>query len=137
MTDMPDGWADKIITSTTPLVEAVKKSFEPPLPIPTPEGGRKDDTGKLPLELLPTDSIEAIAEILDFGAKKYAPRNWEKGMEWGRVYGACMRHLFAWWTKRDGGLDPDTGKSHLWHAGCCILFLIAYERRGVGTDNRP
>ena len=97
--------------------------------------GEKKDQGKLPLELLPFDSIEAIAEILQFGAIKYAPRNWELGMDWSRLFGATLRHLWAWWRKQ--GVDSDTGKSHLWHAGCCILFLIAYELRGVGKDNRP
>ncbi len=97
--------------------------------------GNKHDAGKLPLHLLPTDALEAITEILDFGAKKYAPRNWEKGLDWSRVYRAAIGHLFKWWA--GAGLDEETGKSHLWHAGCCVLFLISYELRGVGKDDRP
>lgn len=96
---------------------------------------RKDDGGKLPLDLLPFDAIEGIAEIMRVGAERYGRRNWEAGLDWGRVYSACLRHLFAWW--RGEAADADTGKSHLWHAGCCILFLIAYEQRGVGKDDRP
>lgn len=96
---------------------------------------RKDDDGKLPLHLLPTDALEAITEILDFGQKKYAPRNWEKGMSWSRVYRATLGHLFKWWAGVPA--DAETGKSHLWHAGCCILFLITYELRGAGDDDRP
>lgn len=61
-------------------------------------------------------------------------RNWEQGMSWGRVFAALMRHMWAWWRGEDK--DPETGESHLWHAGCCIAFLIAYEARGVGTDDR-
>ncbi|MGE0211798.1 MAG: dATP/dGTP diphosphohydrolase domain-containing protein [Parvibaculaceae bacterium] len=97
--------------------------------------GRKDDAGKLPLHLLPFDAIEAITEILDFGQRKYAPRNWEKGMAWSRVFRATLSHLWKWW--RGVKADEETGKSHLWHAGCCILFLIAYELRDVGIDDRP
>lgn len=97
--------------------------------------GNKHDGGKLPLHLLPVDALEAITEILDFGAKKYAPRNWEKGLDWSRVYRAALGHLFKWWA--NAGPDEETGKSHLWHAGCCILFLIAYELRSVGKDDRP
>lgn len=71
-------------------------------------------------------------------------RNWEKGMSWGRVFGALMRHLWCWWGGKGpttksflfGDLDDETGYSHLWHAGCCIAFLIAYEERGVGEDDR-
>jgi hypothetical protein len=106
--------------------------------------GRKDDSGKDRFELLPPEALFGIARVLTFGAKKYADRNWERGMGWGRVFGALMRHLWMWWggcgptTKSFlfGELDDETGFSHLWHAGCCLTFLIAYEQRGVGTDDR-
>ncbi len=96
--------------------------------------GRKDDTGKVRFDLLPPELLFAVANILTFGAKKYSDRNWEKGMSWGRVFGACMRHMWAWW--RGDKADDETGYSHLWHAGCCIAFLIAYEERGIGEDDR-
>ena len=106
-------------------------------------GGLKDSQGmkKAPWHLLPFDAINGIVEVLWYGAKKYAPRNWEKGMAYSDVFGATMRHLTDWWHKTDKGKGPgrdaDTGYSDLWHAGCNILFLIAYERRGVGHDDRP
>lgn len=107
--------------------------------------GRKDDSGKTRLELIPPELLFAVGAILTFGAKKYADRNWEKGMSWSRVFGALMRHMWCWWggigptTKSFlfGELDDETKHSHLWHAGCCIAFLIAYEERGVGVDDRP
>lgn len=99
------------------------------------DGGVKDDKGKDPWHLVPFDAVRGIVSVLAFGARKYAPRNWENGMDWSRCYSALLRHLFAWWNKE--GTDPDTGYSHLWHAGCCILFLIAYELRGTGKDDRP
>lgn len=97
--------------------------------------GRKDDTGKLPYHLLPSDAVEEILKVLAFGATKYAPRNWEKGMAWSRPFSALMRHMWAWW--RGERCDPETGLSHLAHAGCCILFLLSYEVRGGGNDDRP
>lgn len=97
--------------------------------------GRKDDQGKLPYHLLPPEALEATAAVLAFGAAKYGDRNWERGMAWSRPFSALMRHMWAWW--RGEPADPETGMSHLWHAGCCIAFLIAYERRGAGTDDRP
>jgi hypothetical protein len=97
--------------------------------------GNKFDTDKLPWHLLPPDAVEQIVAVLEFGAKKYGDRNWEEGMAWSRPFSALMRHMWAWW----GGehRDPETGLSHLAHAGCCILFLLAYERRNIGVDNRP
>ena len=101
------------------------------------DGGVKHDTGKVRLDLIPPELLEGVGDILTFGANKYAARNWEKGMDWGRVYGALLRHLTSWWNPMANDLDAETGKSHLWHAGCCIAFLITFEQRGIGLDDRP
>jgi hypothetical protein len=106
---------------------------------------KKLDQDKVPLQLVPASLLWAVGTILDFGAKKYAPRAWEKGMEWSRVYGALLRHVTMWFagfgpTRHNfvfGHLDAETGKSHLWHAACCIAFLIEYEDTNTGTDDRP
>jgi|TARA_R110000803_G_scaffold48712_1_gene101250 hypothetical protein len=94
----------------------------------------KDDQGKLPYELIAPEFLEATCEILQFGANKYGERNWELGMKWSRPFSALMRHMWAWWRGEDS--DPETGNSHLHHAACCLMFLIAYEARQVGEDNR-
>lgn len=97
--------------------------------------GRKDDNGKAPWHLCPWDAVRAIIKVLAFGANKYGDRNWEHGMRWSRPFAALMRHLTAWWEGEQA--DAETGFSHLWHAGCCVMFLIAYEIRGSGIDDRP
>jgi len=108
--------------------------------------GRKDDASKPRMDLIPPEVPFALATVLDFGARKYDQRNWEKGMKWGRVFAAALRHLWAWWggqgpTARNfafGDLDTETGFSHLWHSLCCISFLVAYEERGMTEwDDRP
>jgi hypothetical protein len=107
--------------------------------------GTKYDEDKVRIELFPPEAIYAISDILTFGAKKYGDRNWEKGIRWGRVFGAQMRHMWAWWAGVGptntsflfGELDRETKKSHLWHAGCCMVFLITYELQGKGEDDRP
>lgn len=96
--------------------------------------GIKHDTGKSRLDLLPFDALIEVGYILTFGASKYADRNWELGMEWGRLHGAALRHLSAWGTGEDK--DPETGRSHLAHAACCCLMLLALTIRGVGRDTR-
>jgi hypothetical protein len=97
--------------------------------------GRKDDTDKAPHHLIAPEMPDALAQVLAFGAQKYAPRNWEKGMAWSRPFSALMRHMWAWW--RGEQADPETGMSHLWHASCCLMFLVAYEARKSGEDDRP
>ena len=101
----------------------------------TTDEGTKFDEGKLPIDLLAPEFLYGTAAVLAFGAEKYEAYNWAKGMKWSRVFAALMRHMWKWW----GGekLDQETGLSHLWHAACCLMFLMAYEMRGTGTDDRP
>ena len=99
------------------------------------EEGTKHDSQKIRLELLPTEALEEVAKVLAFGAKKYDDWNWAKGMAYSRLIGAFFRHSFAW--ARGIDKDQETTLSHLSHAACCILFLITYELKGLGTDDRP
>lgn len=94
----------------------------------------KFDLGKPRMELLPTLPLAMIAEILTFGAEKYEVHNWRKGFDYSRLLGANMRHLTAFNDGED--LDPETGKSHMAHAGCCTLFLLEQIARGTGNDDR-
>lgn len=95
----------------------------------------KADAGKLPWDLYAWDAAEGTVRVLRHGAKKYAPRNWEKGMDYSRIYAALMRHMVDWWNGQD--LDPESGELTLDHVGCCIMFLQAHVRRGLGNDDRP
>ena len=100
-----------------------------------PQAGVKYDTGKLPWHLLPPDALDEVLKVLDYGQNKYSARNWEHGMDWSRPFSALMRHMWAWWRGEKN--DTETGFSHLAHAACCILFLLTYEIRSKGTDDRP
>lgn len=98
--------------------------------------GIKKDEGKPRWELVPYDAVEGVVEILTFGAKKYDARNWEKGIAYGRVFGAIQRHLTAWWRGED--TDKESGRSHLDHAMCELMFLSAFEKRNMTQlDDRP
>ena len=98
------------------------------------EGATKQDGGKLRLDLVPPEAMTAMGRVLTFGAAKYAARNWEHGMSWGRIVAALLRHLFAWVGGEDK--DPESGFSHLDHVICNAAFLVTYEARGVGEDDR-
>jgi hypothetical protein len=86
--------------------------------------GRKDDGNKLRYDLVPPESLEALVEVLTYGARKYAPGNWKHVQDFdNRYYAAAMRHLQAW---RQGELvDSESGLEHLAHTMACITFLIA------------
>jgi hypothetical protein len=97
-------------------------------------GAVKHDQGKAPMDLLPRSFLVGVAEVLDFGAKKYASHNWRKGMKWSRPYSAALRHLTAWNDGEDK--DPESGLLHLKHAACNLAFLIEFIEKQIGEDDR-
>jgi len=94
---------------------------------PTEATGVKYDSGKLQWTLLPFRAINEVLEVLAFGAKKYAADNWKIVPEARTRYvDAAFRHLTDWHLKER--IDGETGKSHLAHAICCLLFLLWFEQ---------
>ena len=100
-----------------------------------------DYVTKPPLELVPQALTRAAARALGYGAIKYAPNNWRRGIRWGEVFGALKRHLDAWNegedldSKEDGG----SGLNHLDHAAACLGFLthMVGDERYKKMDDRP
>jgi len=99
-------------------------------------GAIKKDKNKPRMDLLPPKALVAIASIMTYGATKYANHNYKlgKGLDWNRPFAACLRHLNAWNDGEDN--DKETGQSHLYHAGCCIMMLIDLVDSKIGKDTR-
>lgn len=98
------------------------------------KGGYKADTGKPRFDLLPPEVMEGYARALEYGARKYSERNYEKGMNWGRVFGAAMRHMWAFWRGEE--FDKESGLHHLESALFSIGALYVYTKRKIGKDDR-
>jgi hypothetical protein len=99
------------------------------------KGAINKDEGKSRLDLVPHEVVFALGDILTQGLGKYDENQWEKGMPWRKHFASLQRHLWKWQSGED--LDPESGKSHLHHALARVAFLITYQARGVGEDNRP
>lgn len=88
--------------------------------------GRKFDSSKPKMYLLPPKALIEVSKVLTFGAEKYDEENWRHldNLQ-NRYTGGALRHLFA---HMDGELnDPETNYSHLAHAICCLLFKLEIE----------
>lgn len=94
----------------------------------------KFDSDKAPLDLIPYEAQEEIAKVLGFGAKKYARGNFTKGLEYSRLIAAALRHLNQFNSGEDK--DPESGLSHIAHAGCMIAFLLYMEKNKPEMDDR-
>jgi hypothetical protein len=92
------------------------------------ELGSKADAEKPRWDLLPWKPLAAVVEVLTYGAKKYAPDNWQEvPLASRRYFAAAVRHLVAW--NEGEGTDPESGHPHLAHAACCILFLLWFDQQ--------
>lgn len=125
----PELWANDLVESLACILRLLENEQEEENPdyvdnaTPTPS-----------LYLL---GLSQVVDVLAFGARKYAPRGWEKGIEYSRCFSAAIRHIYAWYIEGERN-DPETGLSHLAHAACEILFLVAFEERGrTDLDDRP
>lgn len=87
----------------------------------THQQGTKLDQGKVPLDLLDSEALEGLANVLAFGAKKYAAHNWRCGLSYSRLVAALLRHTFA--ILRGERIDPESNLPHIDHVGCCWMFL--------------
>jgi hypothetical protein len=96
--------------------------------------GRKFDNDKLQYGLLPPLALKATVDVLTFGAQKYEPNNWIHVPESKRRYfDALQRHVWAW--KEGEQYDPESGKHHLAHAMCCLMFLYEHDTKySVDTE---
>lgn len=129
LTDTPWNWIEESDCIVIDEVSGVKK------PQQKTDEGDKFDGDKIRTDLLSVPAMMGTSKVLTFGAKRYGDRNWEKGLSFSRVFGACLRHLFSWWMKIDN--DEESGINHLHHAACCIMFLQHYVETKTGKDDRP
>lgn len=84
---------------------------------------------KLRYDLIPPEFVTAIAEVFTFGAQKYTPNNW-KGFtpeQREEIKGSLLRHIYAYLEGEEN--DPESGLSHLAHAGCNLAFMLWFNSK--------
>ena len=76
---------------------------------------RDTDAGKARFDLIPPTALYRVAMHYGNGARKYAPRNWQKGMQFSRFIASTFRHIFSW-------IMGDRSEDHL---SACVFNIMA------------
>jgi len=99
----------------------------------------KHDGGKPRFSILRfgcPNSLEGVAQVLTFGAKKYADHSWQtvnNGVD--RYWSAMERHMNA--LAKGETHDEESGLLHIDHVACNALFLGELLRKqDDGSTNR-
>ena len=87
----------------------------------------KADAGKPKLSLVPTEIINCIAMVREFGNRKYKDANSWKRVEKQRYVDAMFRHLIKY-VNDNNAVDEESGLPHLWHLATNVAFLCEMEK---------
>jgi len=87
-------------------------------------------------------AMTSLAELLTFGGKKYARKNWQKGFPKEQLIDSLMRHLMKYANGELLDYDPEcqgcvsgtclnhSGLPHITAVMCNAMFLAECELRG-------
>lgn len=98
------------------------------------ERGLKFNQGKAPLHLLDSYAIYQTAQVLAFGARKYAAHNWRKGIPLTELLDSAGRHLLEMQNGVDA--DPESGLHHAAHLMCNAMMILAQSKYRPEMDDR-
>jgi len=82
--------------------------------------GLRFNDNKLKWSYVHFASLEPMVRVLEFGARKYEPFNWQKGLKKDEILESMMRHLVK---LMDGEMnDPESNLHHIGHILCNAMF---------------
>lgn len=94
-----------------------------------PKAAVKHDKPRM--SLLPWSALVSVAQVLTFGAKKYADDSWKAPpFKQADYFDAMARHMAR---INDGEpTDPESGLPHAAHVACNALMFLWYELQKSG-----
>lgn len=100
-------------------------------------GAMREALGKQYMRQVPLEAIAAGAAALEYGAEKYANRNWEKGLPWQQMIDSLKRHVddFERGTEFDDGFDG-SGLPQVCLIMASAMMLCSSVIREIGEDDR-
>ena len=101
---------------------------------PLTDKGLRFNDSKPKWSLVPQTALIPMVRVLEFGAAKYAPYNWMKGLSVTEICESLKRHLDAFMEGED--TDPESGISHIGHIQCNALFISYMMKKRPDLDDR-
>lgn len=103
----------------------------PDEPIQCTEQEAKFDNGKMRISIVPLQIVSDIAEVREYGIKKYNdPDNWKR-VEIERYANALFRHFRAF-LRDPRSVDAESGLAHYKHMACNMAFICELmKEKGV------
>ncbi len=86
---------------------------------------QKDVQGKAKLDLIPYKALVKVAEVREYGIKKYKDDQGWKSVAQKDFAVATLRHIYKWINGEQ--LDDESGLHHLHHAACSIMLAIGQD----------
>lgn len=91
------------------------------------EKASRFNEGKPKWSLVHFASLVPMIRVLEFGAQKYAPRNWQKPMDLQEILESMQRHLAALFDGEE--VDKESNISHMGHIMCNAMFYNYHKER--------
>lgn len=90
------------------------------------------NAGKLQWHLVDFDSLKPLVEVLMYGAQKYSPDNWKKGMDLNVILDCLQRHTVELMQGRP--IDQESGKPHIGHVLANAMMYAYYTETEEGQQ---
>jgi hypothetical protein len=74
-----------------------------------------------------------MVRVLEFGAEKYSPDNWKKGLEMNEILESALRHMIALMSGETH--DKESGELHSGHIMCNLMFWQHFYDKQNINDN--
>jgi hypothetical protein len=88
--------------------------------------------GKTQWHLVDFETLEGMVKVLEFGAKKYSPNNWKKGLSLESIADSLIRHLVS--MQKGEFMDTESKLPHADHIQCNAMFLAYFSNKLLNED---
>ena len=93
------------------------------------DGVKEDKSKKARWDLMDWSALNMAAEVMALGCGIHKDDAGWKNKSINEHFASCQRHLVAYFTGEK--YDLVTGKHHLSHALCRVMFMLALELEGT------